>query len=431
MLNPNLIWKRLISIAHKPQTVVRNGIYSREELRVLIKQERSRADRGGTRFSLVVFDVNKTETNGGSHSKWLVVDTLTRRLRSTDNVGWFDKENIAVLLYNARAEEARCFARDSQKLIVNMGQPFSYISYTAWTYPDDWQNIDDGKGISGKYNPGEASSKQDGTISHNQIPFTKQATSEFINSASQPVDITVGNPNRSLHEAMALFLGKNPAWKRIIDIVGSTVILIVSSPLFIFASIFIKIVSPGPVFFKKSLAGYMGKTFTMLKFRTMKVNSDVTDHQQHVSKLIKGAAQGSEHSEKPMTKLDDHPHIIPFGEILRKTCIDEMPQLINVFKGEMSLIGPRPPIPYEVEEYEQWHKRRLDVLPGLTGLWQVSGKNRLTFREMVSLDIQYGRQLSLWLDIKILLMTPFAIVSQIKDYLMRRKIELIGVTRNA
>jgi lipopolysaccharide/colanic/teichoic acid biosynthesis glycosyltransferase len=108
-----------------------------------------------------------------------------------------------------------------------------------------------------------------------------------------------------------------------------------------------------------------------------------------------------------------------------------MPQLINVFKGEMSLIGPRPPIPYEVEEYEQWHKRRLDVLPGLTGLWQVSGKNRLTFKEMVSLDIQYSKQLSLWLDIKILLMTPFAIVSQIKDYLMRKKLELIGVTRNA
>ncbi len=421
-------WKRNNHFANLLHAEVCDKICSVEEFKNILLRERSRADREDKCFSLVVFDVKNTETNGGSHSKWLMVDTLTKRLRSADEAGWFDKEKIAVLLHNTLEEGARCFAKDFQKLIVNIGQPFSY---TVCIYPDDWYNIDDGKGISGKCNPGDASSKKDSTISHNQILFTKQATREFISLASQPMDIMAENSNRSLHELMVSFLSKNPAWKRIIDVAGSTVIIIVISPLFFFVSLLIKIVSPGPVLFKQKRVGYMGKTFTLLKFRTMEVNIDATDHQQHVIKLIKGAAQGGEHSEKPMIKLDDHPHIIPFGKIIRKTCIDEMPQLINVLRGEMSLIGPRPPIPYEVEEYEHWHKRRLDVLPGLTGLWQVSGKNRLTFKEMVSLDIQYSKQLSFWLDIKIILKTPFAIVSQIKDYLMRKKLELIGVTRNA
>ena len=118
-----------------------------------------------------------------------------------------------------------------------------------------------------------------------------------------------------------------------------------------------------------------------------------------------------------MIKLEDDPQIIPFGKILRKTCLDELPQLINVLRGEMSLVGPRPPIPYEVEEYLRWHRKRINAVPGMTGLWQVSGKNCLTFNEMVRLDIQYLRQKKPWLDIKILLMTPLVIVSQIKDSL--------------
>jgi lipopolysaccharide/colanic/teichoic acid biosynthesis glycosyltransferase len=120
-----------------------------------------------------------------------------------------------------------------------------------------------------------------------------------------------------------------------------------------------------------------------------------------------------------MTKLDDHPHIIPFGKILRKLCIDELPQLIHVLCGKMSMVGPRPPIPYEVDEYLHWHTARFDAIPGITGLWQVSGKNRLTFDQMIRLDIQYSRQLSIWLDIKIILMTPLAIMSQVKDSFKR------------
>ena len=116
-----------------------------------------------------------------------------------------------------------------------------------------------------------------------------------------------------------------------------------------------------------------------------------------------------------MAKLDaDNPQIIPFGRILRKLCLDEFPQLINVLCGDMSLVGPRPPIPYEVEEYLRWHKGRFDTVPGMTGLWQVSGKNRLTFKEMVRLDIRYSKNLSFLSDLKILMMTPIAIFSELK-----------------
>lgn len=118
-----------------------------------------------------------------------------------------------------------------------------------------------------------------------------------------------------------------------------------------------------------------------------------------------------------MTKLDNDPQIIPGAILLRKLCLDEMPQLINVFRGEMSLVGPRPPLAYEVEEFLKWQHRRFDVLPGMTGLWQVSGKNRLTFSKMVRLDIQYARRKSFWLDLMILLKTPSAIITQIRDSL--------------
>jgi len=159
----------------------------------------------------------------------------------------------------------------------------------------------------------------------------------------------------------------------------------------------------------------------MWKFRTMKVNTDATTHRQYLAKLINSAAHNDENSAKPMTKLENDPQIIPFGKILRQTYLDELPQLINVLRGEMSLIGPRPPLPYEVTEYLPWHKGRLDAVPGMTGLWQVSGKNKLTFNEMVYLDIQYWRKKSLWLDIKILLMTPVAILVQVKDSFRSKK----------
>ena len=176
-------------------------------------------------------------------------------------------------------------------------------------------------------------------------------------------------------------------------------------------------VSPGPIFFCQERIGCGGKRFTFIKFRTMTPNCDTTTHQQYFGDLIKCDDPDS----TPMAKLDDsNPQIIPFGKLLRKTYLDELPQLINVLRGDMSLVGPRPPIPYEVAEYVKWHNGRFDAVPGMTGLWQVSGKNKLAFQEMVRLDISYSRNLSLLSDLKILLLTPLAILSELIEVLQNR-----------
>lgn len=199
------------------------------------------------------------------------------------------------------------------------------------------------------------------------------------------------------------------------DIVGSLLGLVLLSPLFLAIAIMVKVVSRGPVFFSQERVGYGGKRFICWKFRTMKVDADTLVHAQYVRALIKKEPTTS--CEKPMAKLDesDDCRIIPFGCILRKGGLDELPQLINVLRGEMSLVGPRPCIAYEAQEYLPWHRQRFDTIPGLTGLWQVSGKNTTTFTEMMRLDIAYEKQKSFWLDVKLLLKTLPAILEQIKQ----------------
>ena len=211
-----------------------------------------------------------------------------------------------------------------------------------------------------------------------------------------------------------------PNWKRAVDILGSVLGLVILSPLFLIVSILIKTVSKGPLFFRQERVGYGGRVFHLWKFRTYEVDADTAQHRDYLSSLINASQQQADTPQPPMTKLDHVPGIIPLGKLLRKTCIDELPQLINVLLGQMSLVGPRPPIAYEVEQYADWHRGRLDAVPGMTGLWQVSGKNRLTFNEMVRLDIQYSRRKSFCLDTRILLKTPIAITSQIIDTLAKR-----------
>lgn len=200
--------------------------------------------------------------------------------------------------------------------------------------------------------------------------------------------------------------------KRFFDILGALFWLILSTPMMLITAIAIKTTSKGPVFFKQKRLGYLGKPFNLLKFRTMHKGCDNSIHEEYVKKLIKGKNgeinRGTQ--EAPLYKLTGDSRITSVGKFLRKTSIDEIPQLINVLRGEMSLVGPRPPIPYEVEEYKDWHYRRiLEVKPGITGLWQVSGRNETTFDEMVRLDIQYAENWSFLLDLKILLKTIKAV----------------------
>jgi lipopolysaccharide/colanic/teichoic acid biosynthesis glycosyltransferase len=203
-------------------------------------------------------------------------------------------------------------------------------------------------------------------------------------------------------------LAPMPAWKRALDL---ALILVASPGLLLLGGVIaaaIKLGSPGPIFFQQRRIGYKGRPFVLFKFRTMRTGAETHLHQRHTQELIK--------SGKPMTKLDaqQDPRLVPLGRVLRASGLDELPQLINVLRGDMSLVGPRPCLPYEFDIYEAWQRRRCDAAPGLTGLWQVSGKNRTTFDRMVQLDIRYAKRKSLWLDLKIIFKTLPALWEQFR-----------------
>jgi lipopolysaccharide/colanic/teichoic acid biosynthesis glycosyltransferase len=203
------------------------------------------------------------------------------------------------------------------------------------------------------------------------------------------------------------------AAKRCMDIVGSSLALIVGLPLFLAIAIAIKLTSKGPVLFCQQRLGQYGKKFNFLKFRSMCVNSDAAIHREYIKRFVANESGVSQASEGPAVyKLTADPRVTPIGRFLRKSSLDELPQFLNVLKGDMSLVGPRPPVLYEAECYHVWHRARLlAAKPGITGLWQVDGRSRVKFDDMVRLDIRYAKSWSLWLDIKILLRTPVAVLS--------------------
>src|SRR5687767_1344838 len=200
--------------------------------------------------------------------------------------------------------------------------------------------------------------------------------------------------------------------KRVSDIVISLLTILLLAPVWIVISLMIKRGSPGAVMFRQERVGMDGRIFLCYKFRTMQSGADDTAHREAYRRNIEGddkANVGDEH-QPVFGKVKDDPRVTPSGRWLRRSSLDELPQLLNVLKGDMSVVGPRPPIAYEVEEYDIWHRKRLDMKPGITGLWQVSGRSRLTFEEMVKIDLYYIENWSIWLDIKIILLTLPAIV---------------------
>jgi exopolysaccharide biosynthesis polyprenyl glycosylphosphotransferase len=200
--------------------------------------------------------------------------------------------------------------------------------------------------------------------------------------------------------------------KRVIDVLGSLVAIVLLSPLFMVIALVVKLTSKGPILFKQERLGLYGRRFTFWKFRSMYVNNDAEIHREFVSRFISSKEnEGRAGSQERVYKIQDDPRVTPVGRFLRKSSLDELPQFFNVLLGHMSLVGPRPPIPYEIEGYDIWHRRRfLEVKPGITGLWQVEGRSRTTFDEMVRLDLKYAKTWSPWLDIQILLRTPAAVV---------------------
>jgi lipopolysaccharide/colanic/teichoic acid biosynthesis glycosyltransferase len=199
-----------------------------------------------------------------------------------------------------------------------------------------------------------------------------------------------------------------PRWKRALDIICILAALPMLLLLMLIVAVIVKVGSAGPVLFRQQRIGFRGQRFTCLKFRTMVSEADTTVHEEYCQRLID--------SDLPMTKMDvqGDRRLIPFGRSLRVCGLDELPQIINVLRGEMSLVGPRPCLPCEYEKHLPWQKRRFHTLPGLTGLWQVSGKNTTTFNEMICLDLWYDRDKSLWLDLRIIFQTIPALAAQVR-----------------
>jgi lipopolysaccharide/colanic/teichoic acid biosynthesis glycosyltransferase len=305
-----------------------------------------------------------------------LLGALLTSTRTTDVVGWYTSNRVIGVMFTEICLEHRktivstMISRLSEILRKNPDlEQFSRIAITFHVFPEDW-NIDSG-GPS------------------NQVFYP---------------DLSKKKENRRAFGAL----------KRAMDVVGSVLALIFAAPVFAAIAVAIKATSQGPVFFRQTRIGQNGKPFVFLKFRSMNVGNDETAHKEYVKRLISGSAERhpSNGNERGVFKLTRDPRITRVGAFLRKTSLDEVPQFINVLKGEMSLVGPRPPIPYEVEAYDVWHRRRLlEAKPGITGLWQVSGRSRVTFDEMVRLDLRYARSWSPWMDIKILLRTPLAVVA--------------------
>ena len=198
-----------------------------------------------------------------------------------------------------------------------------------------------------------------------------------------------------------LFLRRLPLWKRAVDIFGSSMFLLVHLPLMLLVALLIRFTSRGPIFFRQTRLGLGGRPFTMYKFRTMVENAE----------QLKEALSAMNEQEGPVFKIKNDPRITWAGRVLRKFSLDEFPQMWNVLKGDMSLVGPRPPLQTEVDRYEPWQRRRLDVTPGLTCFWQVGGRSKISFTEWMRMDMRDVAQRSPLCDAKLLLETLPAIVS--------------------
>lgn len=383
------IWNYLCSVPLDRNSRPLPGVNSAEAFHAILEQERLRAERYEHALTLVIFHLDNPLLSQGGAVR--LTRVLAQRKRSTDELGWFNDRSIAVILPNTSADRARYFADDVSRKIANL-------------HGDSIYTIHEYRSPAFLHLP----------VSRPPLPPLKPprgsspSATDFAGSRTLQSQTTLDGPQMFFPRGI-------PTWKRIIDVVVSLFLLVALSPLFALIAIFILVVSPGPVFFRQQRLGYMGQLFQCWKFRTMRVGVDSAVHHSYLTTLI--------HSDTPMTKLDSRsdPRIIPLGHLLRQTALDELPQLFNVLGGDMSLIGPRPCLPYEAQEYSLWHAGRFATLPGLTGLWQVSGKNRTTFKEMIRFDLAYIRNMSPAMDAVILLKTVPAIIAQIKDFLSQSK----------
>ncbi len=356
---------------------VKRVLLDEATFRQMIAVERKRTERSKAPFLLMLLEADRGE---GSKQDSTTLDSVTRVLlsssRDTDLIGWY-KDRVILgaiftgLVVNDRRSILDAFLTKINNTLRDELTPvqFSQVRISFHFFPDDWDHE----------KPGRPS-----------------------NAALYP-DLVSGDKGRRT----VLLV------KRIVDIAGGITMLILCAPLFLVIALAIKLSSSGPVFFRQQRVGRYGKTFTFLKFRSMYVDNDPTVHREFVTNLIvsKPASGGGNDNGSGVFKIKDDKRITRVGKLLRRTSMDELPQFLNVLKGDMSLVGPRPPIPYELAAYQTWHRQRLlGVKPGITGLWQVLSRSTVEFDEMVRLDLRYASTWTPWLDFKIMLRTPLAVI---------------------
>lgn len=352
-------------------------ILAEEDFRRMISLERKRSERTQRPFVLLLMDMGHAAPSEKNRKILLdILSALQTTTRETDLMGWYEiNSSVGVMFTEITLENnsilSTILARISDVLRDRLpNEQFSRIKFSFHLFPEEWDPS----------NPDRQS-----------------------NPTLYP----------DLHERDgANRTGK--MLKRAMDIAGGLLLLLILSPVFLIIAAAIKLTSRGPILFRQQRIGEHGIAFTFLKFRSMYVNNDASQHKEYVRNLIAGRAakQPTERGGEGIFKLTKDPRITPVGNFLRRTSLDELPQFINVLRGEMSLVGPRPPVPYEVEAYATWHRRRLlEAKPGITGLWQVHGRSRVGFDDMVRLDLRYARNCSPWLDLKILIQTPKAVIA--------------------
>jgi lipopolysaccharide/colanic/teichoic acid biosynthesis glycosyltransferase len=339
----------------------------------MISIERKRTERSRKPFLLMLLDTGNCQ---GSKKNGKALDSIVSALlastRETDVTGWYkNRATVGVMFTELVVDDknsilSTMLTKVSATLRDNLTfEQFNQISISFHFFPDDWDHD-----ISGRPS----------------------------NPTLYPDLLSLDNTRRFLSGI-----------KRMMDIIGSALTLIICAPAFLVIALAIKASSKGPVFFRQQRVGQHGERFTFLKFRSMHIDNDPSVHKEYVLKLIAGQAEPkpSNGNGAGVYKLTNDERITRVGALLRRTSLDELPQFLNVLKGDMSLVGPRPAIPYEVAAYQTWHRRRvLEFKPGITGLWQVTGRSRVNFDEMVRLDLRYAKSWSPWLDIRILMRTP-------------------------
>ncbi len=357
----------------------RAEILQEETFHSMLRLERRRAERSRKPFVLMLLDATAfvdAEAANGFMSR--VSSVLLKCTRETDHVGWHKNGIILGVIFT--------------EISLEFENPITEILHS--------------KVVNALH---EELSREVGSnliVTAHLFPESQdRGSAEPVADTSFYPDLSQGGPSKK-HLPRVV--------KRVIDIAGSAFLLLITSPLLAAIAVAIKLTSKGPVIFQQERVGQFGARFKCLKFRTMYTNNDPKIHQEYVRRFIAGQS-GSEKSEpgKPVIyKITNDTRVTSVGRFLRKTSFDELPQFWNVLKGEMSLVGPRPPMPYEFEVYETWHRRRvLELKPGVTGLWQVSGRSRICFDDMVRLDLRYSQSWSLWLDLRILIATPRAVIS--------------------